>query len=123
VALNYVVPKEVFIWVTSVALVGSLWTWGMIMFSHLKFREAVAAGRIKASSFRMPGAPIANWVVLGFLVESNYRRALVLSSGDHMTFLQDRLAAVLLGLALVFIVGSVVRHARETRRAGKGAAG
>ena len=68
VALNYVVPEEVFIWVTSVALVGSLWTWGMIMFSHLRFREAVAAGRIKASSFRMPGAPIANWVVLGFLV-------------------------------------------------------
>ena len=68
VALNYVVPEEVFIWVTSVALVGSLWTWGMIMFSHLRFREAVAAGRIKASSFRMPGAPIANWVVIGFLV-------------------------------------------------------
>ena len=40
----------------------------MIMFSHLKFREAVAAGRIKASSFRMPGAPVANWVVIGFLV-------------------------------------------------------
>ena len=68
VALNYVVPKEVFVWVTSVALVGSLWTWGMIMYSHLKFREAVAAGRIKASAFRMPGAPIANWLVIGFLV-------------------------------------------------------
>ena len=68
VALNYVVPEQVFIWVTSVALVGSLWTWGMIMFAHLGFRQAVAAGRVKASSFRMPGAPIANWVVLGFLV-------------------------------------------------------
>ena len=49
------------------ALVGSLWTWGMIMFAHLGFRRAVAAGRIKASSFRMPGAPFTNWVVLGFL--------------------------------------------------------
>ena len=68
VALNYVVPEEVFIWVTSVALVGSLWTWGMIMFSHLKFREAVAAGRSRRAASRMPGAPIANWVVLGFLV-------------------------------------------------------
>ena len=28
----------------------------------------MAAGRVKASSFRMPGAPIANWIVLGFLV-------------------------------------------------------
>jgi AAT family amino acid transporter/D-serine/D-alanine/glycine transporter len=68
VALNYLVPEEVFVWVTSVALVGSLWTWSMIMFSHMKFREAVTAGRVKASSFRMPGAPIANWLVIGFLV-------------------------------------------------------
>ncbi|HEX6016434.1 MAG TPA: amino acid permease [Geminicoccaceae bacterium] len=67
VLLNYVVPERVFVWVTSVALVGSLWTWGMIVFSHLKFREAVAAGRVKASTFRMPGAPVANWLVLGFL--------------------------------------------------------
>ena len=67
VLLNYVVPERVFVWVTSVALVGSLWTWGMIVFSHLKFREAVAAGRVKASAFRMPGAPVANWLVLGFL--------------------------------------------------------
>lgn len=67
VVLNYFVPEEVFIWVTSVALVGSLWTWGMIMYSHLKFREAVAAGRIAPSKFRMPGAPIMNWLVIGFL--------------------------------------------------------
>jgi len=54
--------------VTSVALVGSLWTWGMIVYAHLRFRQSVAAGRVKASSFRMPGAPYANWFVLGFLV-------------------------------------------------------
>ena len=33
------------------ALVGSLRTWGMIMFSHLKFREAIAAGRIASPRF------------------------------------------------------------------------
>jgi amino acid transporter, AAT family len=68
VVLNYVVPEEVFVWVTSVALVGSLWTWGMIMYTHLRFRQAVAAGQVKASGFRMPGAPVANWLVIGFLV-------------------------------------------------------
>jgi AAT family amino acid transporter/D-serine/D-alanine/glycine transporter len=67
VVLNYFVPEEVFVWVTSVALVGSLWTWGMIMYSHLKFREAVAEGRAPANAFRMPGAPVANWLVIGFL--------------------------------------------------------
>ncbi len=68
VGLNYFVPEQVFVWVTSVALVGSLWTWGMIVYAHLRFRQSVAAGRVKASNFRMPGAPYANWFVLGFLV-------------------------------------------------------
>jgi AAT family amino acid transporter len=67
VILNYFVPEEVFVWVTSVALVGSLWTWGMIMYSHLKFREAMAEGRVPTIAFRMPGAPVANWLVIGFL--------------------------------------------------------
>src|SRR3954451_12835764 len=68
VGLNYFVPEQVFVWVTSVALIGSLWTWGMIVYAHLRFRQSVAAGRVKASSFPMPGAPYANWFVLGFLV-------------------------------------------------------
>ncbi|NOT26088.1 MAG: hypothetical protein HOP16_08290 [Acidobacteria bacterium] len=63
----------------------------------------------------VPLLPMVLGVVLGFLVESNYRRALVLSGGDHMIFIQDRLAAVLLSLALIFIVGSLYRHAIETR--------
>jgi amino acid transporter, AAT family len=68
VALNYVVPQEVFAWVTSVALVGTFWTWGIILVSHRNYRRAVAAGRVAAAPFRMPGAPLANWLVLAFLL-------------------------------------------------------
>jgi len=68
VALNYVVPEEVFTWVTSVALVGTFWTWGIILVSHRNYRRAVAAGRAAPAPFRMPGAPFANWLVLAFLV-------------------------------------------------------
>lgn len=68
VALNYFVPKQAFDYVTSVSLVGTLWTWGIIMVSHDRYRRAVGAGRVKASAFQMPGAPIANWLVLAFLV-------------------------------------------------------
>ena len=46
--------------------------------------------------FAVPLLPMVLGVVLGFMVESNYRRALVLSSGDHMTFLQDPISAALL---------------------------
>lgn len=68
VGLNYVVPEEAFIWVTSISLVGSLWTWGIIMIAHLGYRRAVAEGRAPAVAFRMPGAPVANWLVVAFLV-------------------------------------------------------
>ena len=65
--------------------------------------------------FKVPFLPMVLGVVLGFMVESNYRRALVLSSGDHMTFIQDRISAGLLGFASIFVVGSLLRHARERR--------
>ncbi len=68
VFLNYVVPKEVFTWVTSVTLIGTLWTWGIIMISHLGYRRAVREGRVAASTFRMPGAPVTNWIVVAFLL-------------------------------------------------------
>jgi AAT family amino acid transporter/D-serine/D-alanine/glycine transporter len=68
VALNYFVPGKVFEWVTSISVIGALWTWGIIMFAHLRYRRAANAGQVKASGFRMPGAPVANWAVIGFLV-------------------------------------------------------
>ena len=68
VALNYLVPERVFTIVTSVALVGTLWTWGIILVAHANYRRAVAHGRAAPAPFRMPGAPLANWIVLAFLV-------------------------------------------------------
>jgi AAT family amino acid transporter/D-serine/D-alanine/glycine transporter len=68
VVLNYFVPERVFTWVTSVALVGTFWTWGIIMVSHRNYRRAVRAGKAAPAPFRMPGAPFANWAVLGFLL-------------------------------------------------------
>ena len=65
----------------------------------------------------VPLLPMVLGVVLGFMVESNYRRALVLSDGDYMIFVQDRLSAALLALAVLFVVGSLVRHAIDARRA------
>src|SRR5579863_4468411 len=68
VVLNYLVPKEVFTWVTSITLIGTLWTWGIILVAHANYRRAVAAGKVAPAPFRMPGAPLANWLVLEFLV-------------------------------------------------------
>ena len=68
VLLNYLVPERVFTMVTSIALIGTLWTWGIILVAHARYRRAVAAGRAAPAPFRMPGAPLANWLVLAFLV-------------------------------------------------------
>jgi amino acid transporter, AAT family len=68
VVLNYMVPEKVFTWVTSIALIGTLWTWIIIMYAHSKFRQAVRQGRVAAVSYRMPGWPVANWLVILFLL-------------------------------------------------------
>ena len=68
VILNYLVPEEVFTWVTSISLIGTLWTWIIIMYSHSKYRQAVQEGRVRAVSYKMPAWPFANWAVIIFLL-------------------------------------------------------
>ncbi len=68
VALNYVVPERVFVYVTSISLVGSLWTWALIVIAHLGYRKAVAVGETRQGAYRMPGSPYTNWFVVAFLV-------------------------------------------------------
>ena len=68
VVLNYLVPEEVFTYVISVVTVGAVWTWGIIVWSHLKYRQSVEKGLSNAVSYRMPCAPYGNWFVIGFLI-------------------------------------------------------
>ncbi|MBX7201238.1 MAG: tripartite tricarboxylate transporter permease [Rhodospirillaceae bacterium] len=60
--------------------------------------------------FGVPVLPMVLGVVLGFLVESNYRRSLVLSGGDHLVFLQDKVALGLLLAALLLTLYSLWRE-------------
>ncbi len=68
VLLNYLVPEQAFVWVTSISLVAALWTWAIIMVAHRRYRLAVTAGRARAVAFRMPGGAVATWGVVGFLL-------------------------------------------------------
>jgi putative tricarboxylic transport membrane protein len=63
-----------------------------------------------------PVLPMILGVVLGHMVESSYRRSLVLSGGDHMIFLQDPIAVCLLSIALIFVVFSLSREFRDARK-------
>ncbi len=59
----------------------------------------------------LPMLPAVLGVVLGYLIESNYRRSLVLSGGDHGIFVEDAIALGLLSTALLFIAGSLTTRA------------
>ncbi|MFH0174964.1 amino acid permease [Streptomyces cacaoi] len=68
VVLNYVVPEKAFGYVTSVATAAGIWTWLMILISHVLYRRAVVAGRLPASSFPAPGGSAFSWVAIVFLL-------------------------------------------------------
>lgn len=60
--------------------------------------------------FGIPQLPLVLGVVLGFLVESNYRRSLVISAGDHGIFLRDPVSLGLLVVAAAFLLYSLVKR-------------
>jgi len=65
--------------------------------------------------FGYPVLPAVLGVVLGGLIESNYRRSLVLSGGDNTIFLQDPIAVGFLVLAVLIVVGSLAKEWRSAR--------
>ncbi len=93
---------------------------GLYSISHSLFQIGIALAFGVAGYtmryFRVPFLPMVLGVVLGFMVESNYRRSLVLSGGDHTTFLQDPISLGLLLASAVFIAGSLVRHYLDFRK-------
>jgi putative tricarboxylic transport membrane protein len=66
--------------------------------------------------FGFPFLPLVLGLVLGYLIEANYRRSLLLTGGDHIVFLRDPIALGLLVAALLFVVGSAWRDIRTARR-------
>lgn len=60
--------------------------------------------------FGVPQLPLVLGAVLGFMVESNYRRALQLSGGEHLIFLQDPVSLGLLICAAALVVYSLIKR-------------
>lgn len=68
-----------------------------------------------------PFLPLVLGLVLGYLVEANYRRSLLLSSGDHSVFIDDPVSLGLLITAALFVIGSAIREVRDSRRRNRAA--
>jgi putative tricarboxylic transport membrane protein len=65
--------------------------------------------------FGYPVLPAVLGVVLGGLIESNYRRSLVISGGDNMIFLQDPIAVGFLVVAALILFASLAKEWRSAR--------
>ena len=59
---------------------------------------------------KFPFLPTVLGLVLGFMIESNFRRSLLLSGDDYSIFLTDSISLILLSLAALFIIGSLSRR-------------
>ncbi len=68
VIVNVVSPEKAFVYITAVASCAGIWTWLMILIAQLRYRAKVRAGQLPASDFRMPGAPITNWLAIAILL-------------------------------------------------------
>lgn len=66
--LNYVDPQGAFTYITAFATVAGVWTWGVILACHIRYRAAVRAGRAAPAWFTAPGGAAASWCALAFLV-------------------------------------------------------
>ncbi|HEX3487357.1 MAG TPA: tripartite tricarboxylate transporter permease [Micropepsaceae bacterium] len=65
--------------------------------------------------FDFPFLPAVLGVVLGNLVESNYRRSLVLSGGDFDIFFQDPIAVAFFIVAAIIMTGALLTEWRAAR--------
>ena len=84
VVLAFLFPKQVFLYVISVALIAGIFNWTTIMLTQLKFRKRKEAeGEVDGLQYTLPLYPIANYFVIAFLacivvlmaMNENYRVA------------------------------------------------
>lgn len=66
VLLNAIVPEQAFSYLLSICTLAALWTWSVIILSHMAYRRRVKEGAVRASTFRLPAAGILGGLCLAF---------------------------------------------------------
>jgi putative tricarboxylic transport membrane protein len=64
----------------------------------------------------LPTAPVIMGVILGPLLETHFRRALIISNGSYATFISHPISAVFLGAAVLSILYPLIRWALKRKR-------
>lgn len=96
VVVNVISPDKAFIYITSIVTCAGLWTWLVILASHLRYRAKARAGLLPTTDYRMPGAPVTNWIAIAALL---FVLVLIATSADTRTALH--VWAIWLGLLCI----------------------
>jgi amino acid transporter, AAT family len=64
VALNYLIPDQIFSYALTMVAWLLLGAWGVIALAHLFYRRSASREMIARVGFRLPGAPYTNWLIL-----------------------------------------------------------
>ena len=96
VLLNAVLGKEAFDVVMNLAGIGIAGTWASILVTHLVFLKRVDEGKETRPAYRMPGAPVTNYLALAFF-------AVVVAS--NLTSVQGRWTLALFVPVVAMMVG------------------
>lgn len=115
VALNYVVPKDAFDIATSIASLGIIATWAALLVAQTRLRRRALRGELVRPSYRMPGSPWTNRVVLAFLV-----LIVVLAAFSDETAVRASFYAVPVVLLALAVGWWAVRSRASRPRAGAG---
>lgn len=65
VILNYVMPAGIFNVISGISTIFFIFTWLIILFAHVKFRQAHPKG---IHRFTMPGYPVTSWLTIIFFL-------------------------------------------------------
>jgi L-asparagine permease len=68
VVLNYIVPASAFDIAVSVSGLGTIVTWTTFMLAHRGFLKKVKQGVLSRPKFRLPLAPVSNYLTIAFLL-------------------------------------------------------
>ncbi|MEC3994407.1 amino acid permease [Actinacidiphila sp. DG2A-62] len=110
--LNYADPQGAFTYITAFATVAGVWTWGVILAAHIRYRAAVRAGRAEQAWFAAPGGAAASWCALVFLA------AVVVLIGADAQARVSLYGAPVWAAALAAGYAALRRRARPGRPAG-----
>lgn len=67
VALNYMIPGKVFLYLISVATIAGIINWTMILITNLKFRAAKGEEGTQKLLFKVPFFPYGNYITLAYM--------------------------------------------------------